>query len=107
MTFPVTRAEVMALREQEGFVTPIEPVTPGKPWCVFESRGTIEFMCHPSDAAYFLEHGIVVDDKRLDDVKVVGEWPMIGAIQIVACDLEQNQTFTPSVRATENPAKLR
>lgn len=92
--FPLTRAAVMRAREQAGFVTPLEPIRPGEPWCVFEQRGTIEFMCHPFDAEDFLAAGIVIDGKRLDATKI-DEYPMLGAIHILAVDPDQNKTFIP------------
>lgn len=66
-------------------------------WCVFEQRGTYEFMCHPFDAIRYLEHGMLVDGERLSCVKV-DEYPMIGAWHILAIDESQNQQFTPDVR---------
>lgn len=95
----MTRAEVMAAREAEGFVTPISPIEPGRPWCVFESRGTYELMCHPADAEILMRDGIVFDGKRIPFVDKVGEWPMIGAYQLVFRDPDANKEFTPSVHA--------
>jgi hypothetical protein len=95
--FPLTRSEVMALREREGFVTPIEPVEPGSIWCIWDSRGTYEFLVHPDDAARYLEHGISINGQRLDVTKI-GEWPMIGAWHIHCVDAEANREFTPDVR---------
>lgn len=93
--FPLTHNEVMSLRERAGFVTPLEPIPPGDPWCVFESRGTYEFACHPFDAIRYLKFGVVVDGKTLRAHKVE-EWPLMGAWLIVAADEDANQQFMPS-----------
>lgn len=73
----------MRLRNAHGFVTPVEPIAEGKPWCVFAAAGEWEWIFHPADAARHLAAGIVVDGESCY-VEVVGEWPMLGAVQLRA-----------------------
>jgi hypothetical protein len=63
--------------------TPIKPMQPGRLWCVWESRGTYEWMVHPDTGRELLEHGIVINGESCR-CEQVGEWPRINAIQIRA-----------------------
>lgn len=89
-----TAEQVMELRAARGFVTPIRPVEPGELWCVFAQRGSWEFMVHPVDAVYYLQHGIVLDGRRYP-VWVIDEWPLLGAWQIACRDTDANSVYDP------------
>lgn len=77
--------------------TPLQPIQRGKPWCVFEQRGTYEFMVHPADALWYIEHGMLVDGERFD-VELIDEYPAINAWQILVQKPKANQEFIPDAR---------
>jgi hypothetical protein len=90
-------ADVYALRESVGFTSPLEPIREGKPWCLFESRGTMEFLLHPADAERYLRDGVVVDGVRCE-CEWVEDWPLMGGRYLAAHVPGANQVFTPDVR---------
>lgn len=78
-----TVAKVMSLRRQAGFVTPLRPVEAGAPLLICANRGHYEWLAHPDDAARYVAEGVVVDGVRLA-ASVLEEWPLMGAVQVVA-----------------------
>ena len=88
----------MALRAAAGFVSPVKPIEPGRPWCVFAAAGEWEWLFHPVDAARHLAEGIVVDGEACY-VEVVGEWPMLGAIHLRATHRGVATAFVEDRRA--------
>lgn len=96
--FPLTPAEVYKLREATGFETPLKPLVEGDPpWCIFEQRGTYEFLLHPRDALDYIMLGMVVDGVRYP-AQYIDCYPMIGAWHILVIDPEMNKTFLPDTR---------
>jgi len=82
----------MAARDAAGFTTPIKPVEPGGWWCVFEQRGTYEFILHPFDAERYLDDGMIVDGK-LFPVTLIDKYPLVGGWHIHVQDPEANKTW--------------
>ena len=78
-----TTDEVLALRAEMGWSSPIRPFEPGDLWCIWDSRGTYEWLAHPADATAYLEDGIVVDGVRLMP-HLIDRWPMLNAWQLRA-----------------------
>lgn len=75
--------DVLALRREMGWASPIAPLEPGALWCIWDSRGTYEWLAHPADATAYLEDGIVIDGVRLMP-HLIDRWPMLNAWQIRA-----------------------
>lgn len=76
-------SHVMALRRDRGFVTPLSPIEEGDAYCVCSYPGMWEWLFHPADAARYLATGIRVDGRPCK-VECVGEYPLMGAVQIRA-----------------------
>lgn len=92
----VTTDEVMALREEIGFRSPIRPMERGdKGWLLFSSRGTYEWAFHVDDAIEHLSRGIEVDGKLLK-CEAVDVLPLQNAIQIRAQDPDREMGFVPA-----------
>ena len=89
-----TTEEVLAARSAIGFVSPLKPLEPGEGTCLFSQRGVHEFLVHPADAVDYLEHGIVVDGRRLD-CDQVDEFPYMNGILLRCRDPETPKGFIP------------
>jgi hypothetical protein len=91
----VTTDEIMNLRAEVGFVTPLRPLEPGDRWPLLDSRGVYEFGLHPDDAFVALVHGIMVRGKLLR-CEAVDVLPLQNAIQVRAKDPDRDLGFVPA-----------
>lgn len=83
--------DIHALRQEHGFITPLAPIEPGKPYCVFAQAGIWEWLFHPADAEIHLRDGLIVDGKPCD-LEIVGHYPLMGAVQIRASHPDRTAT---------------
>lgn len=88
----MTSADVMELRAEVGFVTPLQPLVPGERWVMFAQRGTYEFGLHVDDAFRALVHGIDVHGRRLP-CSLVDALPMLNGLQVRAQDPDREMGF--------------
>ncbi len=65
-----------------GWRTPYSPLAPGEMRCCANTRGCIEWFCHPELAMFLVENGMIVNGLRADYVRLVGRWPGINALHI-------------------------
>jgi hypothetical protein len=72
---------IMERRRERRWSSPLRPLDRGDLFCLFDQRGTWEWLAHPDDAAFYLERGIVVNGARYD-VEKIDEWPLMGAWQL-------------------------
>jgi hypothetical protein len=79
----LTTDEVLSLRSEMNWASPVAPFEPGQLWCVWDHGRTLEWFTHPADASTYLEDGIVVDGERLA-VHLIDRWPLLNAWQIRA-----------------------
>ena len=90
--------DIYALRAEHGFVTPLQPVREGHPYCLFAQAGIWEWLFHPADAERHLTEGITVDGKPCR-VEIVGHYPLMGAIQLRASHDDRALAFVEDRRA--------
>lgn len=88
----MTSADVMDLRAEIGFRSPLQPLVPGERWVMFAQRGTYEFGLHVDDAFRALVQGIDVFGKRLPCV-LVDALPMLNGLQVRAQDPDREMGF--------------
>ncbi len=61
------------------------PLKPGDGWCVAAFIGGLyEFLVHPDEAAWCLEHGIRLNGVPLTQIHVVDEYPGLNGVLIRA-----------------------